>query len=308
MLKDFPVSHSMSMTARSCWKKFYWQYIERLQPKVRPLAYFLGATVHDAFNMYYNRFSSQEVTQYIEQQFDEKISSCGPHETEDYVIAKYTALAMWENYPMSYADFEDIKPEMEFSVPLVGDSLRYVGRMDGLVKYNHHWWVREMKTSTLSFNQFTRRSDSSPQATGYVWAARKLGYDVKGVIYDYIRKPLLRKWTNDTMDTFGKRIAEDYKKRPDFYFARHLSYRSDYIINEYEKDMLAFADDMVGKMEKKDSLAFYRNTASCFVWNSECPFFKICLQESIDPLTLELFYEKKGEKDAGESSGGAEDE
>ena len=295
------ISINSTSIMRGCPMKYRWRYIDGLVPYKKSSQLSLGSVVHSAFNMYYNRFSDEEIVAYIAKTMYEEISKCSPSESEDLVISKYTALGMWMNYPKDLSCFSSIKPEMEFRFPVV-DDIEFVGKVDGLVEKDGKLWVRELKTTALSYSQFENRAKTSPQATGYIWGMRRLGHPVVGVIYDYIKKPLLRKNKSEDMHQFGHRIVEDYKNRPNEYFKRHYSYRSDEDLNIFEKDMIQVAKEIQRHSKAND---WYRNPDSCWNFNSECPYKKVCFQSVPDSLTVQLYFTKqpsinKGGTDVGE--------
>jgi len=287
------ISHNSMSIAKSCWRKYYWTYHEGLKPTHSSSALSLGQTIHEAFDMFYKGFSSSEVTQYIIDKFDTDIANCSPNDVEDLVIARYTAIGMFSYFPTKdLTDFDKIESEQEFDVP-VARGVRLVGKVDGLVEKDGVRWVRELKTTGLHFPQFEKKSRISAQATAYTYAMNKLGKPTTGIIYDYIKKPLLRKRQDEDMNDFGKRIMKDYRERPGMYYRRHYVYRTEQEIKMFEEDMFALVADVKEKRDKKD---FYRNTDGCYNFNSECPFYKICHTPNPDPLTLKLYFTKQERK------------
>jgi hypothetical protein len=288
------VSNNSSSMMRSCQKKFFWHYIEGLRPIRKSNALTLGSILHSAFDMYYKGFSRLDVVKYITDTTDDEISKAGPQDVEPLLITKYTLAGMWLNYPvtMKLDEFKEIKSEMEFRVPVPGmRGVVYVGKVDGLLTdLKGRMWVRELKTTSQTFQQFETKVRQSTQGTGYIWALRKLGFPVNGMIYDYVKKPLLRKGVNEDVATFGARIMHDYSQRPDIYYKRHHSYRIDEELNLFEADLRRVAYDI---RKRKQTGQFYRNPDQCWNFNVECPYLKICFREKPDPLTLQLYYEKK---------------
>jgi len=245
--------------------------------------------------MHYKGFPTSEVTQYIDTTMDKEISEVSPDEAENLVIAKYTALGMWMNFPTKDLNcFKDIESEKKFEVK-VGD-IKLIGICDGLLTYNDCRWVRELKTTGQNFSQFERLSRISSQATAYVYGMRMNHERVEGVIYDYIKKPLLRKNLHEDMHDFGRRIMKDYRERPGIYYRRHYVYRTDQELEVFEQDLLALAKDIKRKLKDGD---WYRNTDSCYKYNSECPYYKICHTDNPDPLTVKLYFTKKEVEDVG---------
>lgn len=286
------ISNNSTSIFRACQRRYAWNYIEGLKPIRKPHALTLGGILHEAFNQYYLKVDPDDILKYIMTTMDEEISKAGPHEAEDFLIVKYTLVAMWTSFPFKLDGFVDILPEMEFRVPVPGmKDVVYVGKVDGLIiDQQDRTWIRELKSTSQAFSLFETRVKQSPQGTGYIWALRKLGHQVQGMIYDYTKKPLLRKGVNEDVATFGMRIIQDYKQRPDIYYKRHYSYRSDEELALFEEDLKSVAQDIQQRI--KDN-RWHRNQEQCWSYNSECPYLRICFKKEPDPLTISLFYEQK---------------
>jgi hypothetical protein len=269
-------------------------YIHNLEPINKPIAMQLGSIMHEAFDMYYKGFPEDEVEDYIVDQFEPLLAEADPYRQEDLTVAKFTALAAWNYFPKQWRDeYEELQSEVKFRVPL-GNEVDLAGIIDGLVKKDGKWFIRELKTTGLSFPQFERAANLSPQVTGYVYAMRKMGINVSGIMYDFVKKPLLRKSTKDTVDTYSARIVQDYASRPQYYFHRHFTYRTDQDIKLYEQDLVQLAEDINDKIKTKK---FYRNPNNCLNYNTECPYKKVCFDEEPDPLTLKLYFKTRIRKE-----------
>jgi hypothetical protein len=109
-------------------------------------------------------------------------------------------------------------------------------------------------------------------------------------MYEYIRKPILRKGANENAEAFGRRIMADYASRPKYYYNRHLSYRNSIELKLFEEDLILLGNDIIDKCQYGK---FYRNVDACWNYNSPCPYSNICFAEKPDPLTLQLYYERK---------------
>jgi hypothetical protein len=283
--------------------KYKFRYIDKLEPRTRIPAITLGKIIHNAFDLFYRGASDENVTSFISESFDDEIAQHELTDQEDLMVAKFTALGMWAHYP--YKDlsrYQDIFSEEEFDVPLGRSRIfRFIGRVDGRVRIVNKWWARELKTTSLNQRQFEQRQMVSPQATGYVYGLYKRGIDCKGVIYDYIKKPLLRKGVSDTAESFGKRIVEDYRNRPQMYYHQQYVYRTPVDLRHFEQDMTQLAREI---RKRGRSGKFYRNQDACWSFNAECPYAKICFAETPDPLTVDLYFDKKEDNDARRSATG----
>jgi len=230
--------------ARGCWKKYYWNYVEGLKPKRKASALTLGGIFHEAHEMYFTGSTDSDALNCIKDRYDEQISNTFLDDQEYVITDQYTCMGMWAGYPYkNLGEFEDMHVEKEFKVSIPNlRGVRLVGKVDGLIKKKGRWWVREIKTSGLTPNQFKGRIKNSYQVSGYVYAANKLGYDIAGVQYDVIKKPRLKKGVNETVHDFGRRIMQDYladSKKPEAdrkCYSRPNTYRN-------EDDITMYLDD-----------------------------------------------------------------
>jgi len=296
------LSYNNGSTFRSCQKKFYWRYVEHLEPVIKLPSLTLGAVLHDGFDQFYKGMADTDVYHFIGQKFNEEISKQEVSDQEDLLVAKYIALGMWLNYPYKkLKEYDSIESEERFEVPLC-EGVKLVGKVDGRIAQYGNWWVRELKTSGLSQRQFEGRCQTSAQGTGYVYGLTKMGYDIKGIMYEYIKKPILRKGVNETADEFGRRIMHDYKTRPKLYYNRYLSYRTPTDLSNFEEDTIRLAEDIIIKLANGK---FYRNLDACWTFGAVCPYEKICFTDKPDTLTVQLYFNKKEVRNGGHTITGA---
>jgi len=295
------VSNSSTSMFRTCPKKYYWHYIEGLTPKSKSLALTLGSALHQAFDAHYSQ-SGSPITQ-IREVYKEANAKAANHfnQVEDLAVDENTAAAMWAYYPhKDLSQYEEIQSEKEFEIQFGKlRSVRFVGRVDGLVKVKGLYWIRELKTTSFSPKQFKGRQSTSIQATAYVYALQRMGIDVKGVIYDCVRKPRLYKRVDEDMVSYAKRITNLYKydgalpQNSRKYYLQHPEYRSRVQLRHYEEDMTDTINDIRRHRNKGQ---WNRNMDSCWRFNSMCPYSKVCFMDQPDKLTVELNYDRKGVK------------
>jgi hypothetical protein len=287
------VSNSSLTTYQTCQKKWQWSYVEKLKPRKKSGALTLGTIIHKAFDMYYKPTSTKDIVSYIDSAYKEELSKVGIEDQEDIYLDSKTALGMFLNFPFDQMKFDEIQSEEEFRVE-IAPGIFYIGKVDGKVKRTGKWWIREIKTTSEPKNIFEKRAACSSQGTGYIFGIRQQdGVDIQGVIYDYMRKPKLYKRKDECMEEFGQRIYMDYcdAKKKKSYFDRYPTYRSPFNIKEWLEDAIRTTHQIEQSIQKSD---FPRNTNSCYSYNTECPFFKVCFAEQIDPLIVDLFYIRGG--------------
>ena len=298
----FEVSNSSLSTYHSCPKKWYWNYVEGLKPRKVASALTLGLVIHEAQDRYFKSESIQSIRTWINKTYDDAISQAPWEDQEELFLGQKTALGMFLNFPYTQLTFQQIQSEREFKVQLDTDVM-YIGRADGLVMLNNRWWVREIKTSGENISMFQKRAAVSSQATGTTWALEELdNIEIQGCLFEYCRKPKLIKKMSEDMYQFGERIYLDYcdARKRDTYFIRYTTYRSPVDIAIWKNDALKTAYRIQRSVKEDD---FPRNTGSCYQFNKECPYFRICREENPSQMVKDLLYEKRERKiDAQETS------
>lgn len=289
------ISSSRAGVARECWMKYKWKYIDHLEPLRKSSALSLGKIVHEAFDLYYKGTKDIDVRNYIITTFDKEIATIPFPDQEDFTLSRYIALGMWDNFPEKNLNiFQKIFSEEDFLVRLGNTrNIRFKGRVDGRIQKDNVWWVRELKTTYMTQRQFEGRAKTSAQASGYIYALRKLGYNIHGMMYDCIKKPLLRKRKDETVHDFGKRILKDYadKKKKDLYYKRHYTYRNEMELRLFVEGLIELVKEIRTRVRKN---SFYRNPDACWNFNAECPYMKICWMDKPDSLTLKLYFKERG--------------
>ncbi len=176
----------------------------------------------------------------------------------------------WREAPITI-----IATEQSFDLPIVHPEtgevheMRWRGKIDKIARWGGRLVVIEHKTTGDSIEDpaadYWRRLRIDTQISGYVLAAREMGYDIETVIYDVVRKPsiepkLIGKGADKRRETPGEfrdRLIADIGTRPDFYLARREIPRLDHDLAEFRQELWDIA------CEIRTSPPF-RNTAACF--------------------------------------------
>lgn len=295
---EIKLSHSRLNTFRKCPKMYWWRYVYGIEPIREPDSFIIGSLLHTICENYYkNKLTRQQAVDAAWLTVKAIIADCAPEEQESWLIMSHTAIAMFEFMPNYLLDPVDTSMvEKSFVMPIFtsdNDKITYEGHIDRYVGCKN--MIRELKT-TINPDMFVRYAAVSPQVTGYVLGCKRVfGHDPKGVTYDLIRKPLLRKKQNEDCEQFCQRIRDDYRTRPEFYYRREHTYRSPQQLAQFEIDIKSIGIDILGKMKVYETNKvvgtelFWRNHEACFS-RGECPYYKICFTK--DSMTEQIFYKK----------------
>ena len=158
-----------------------------------------------------------EFTEEFEGFFDEEKEEYGDLPTECWRLFK-GYLRFWKEEAEQYmvAPLKDGQPAIEFIVeaklPKTSPDYPFKGRIDLMVEDMEYGglWIRDAKWVKKIPDDDERMM--SPQNCMYVWASRRLGYDVRGFIYDYGRTKaptIPRQLKNGTLSQ-AQRMDTDY--------------------------------------------------------------------------------------------------
>ena len=147
-------------------------------------------------------------------------------------------------------------------------------------------WLFETKTKSLVDEGFLLDwLEWDLQTQLYTWSLhREHERRPTGVLYNVIRKPLLRQSVKETAEEFVKRCAADVRDRPDHYFYR-------FEMRLEESDLVRFEgelEDLIREFERwyLGQAAHYRNSNACQIYGL-CWAFEACAKR-LDPYKKRL--------------------
>lgn len=283
------ITHSSMSAFKNCRKKYQYRYEHCLSPKRRKESLHFGSAIHKGLELYYSGFELNEILNAVECMLTPSdTTGWDQKDFEREQTLKATARGMLTAYVYHFNDresFEEIKPEWQFSLPVINPAtdypvrnVRHEGKVDGLFKKEGRWWLREFKTASQVGRDYLERLKLDTQITSYVEAAeRTLNIDIAGVIYTILKKPSIKQKQDENVQQFCERVEADYVERPDFYFHQEELFRGhdDFLEWRYEKYETAKDIENARKTGR-----FYRNTSMCTLYG-QCEYMPLCTQGQI---------------------------
>lgn len=249
--------YTMLSTFMNCRRRYNYRINRGLVSKKPPTALTFGGAIHEALDSWYEDKNVDKAVTLFKESFEERLDDDNKrtHQMGEWILRNYH-----EQY--QYQPWELVQSEMSFSLHFRDDK-KFIGRIDKIIKWGDALWVVDHKTTSQLGSQFFKTAEPNLQFTGYVWAARQLGYNAVGVILDAIlvAKGLL------------PGTSKNYKLTP---LARFDVYRSDDHLKEW-KDT---AEGIMGDIEMCEATnKWYPNFDMC-TYYGECPFRKVCKEDS----------------------------
>lgn len=225
-----------------------------------------------------------------------------------YEQVRVEALLIGYDIRWKDAGFEAIAVEHEFTLPLLNPDTQAEsrtwqlgGKIDVIARGpDGRRWVIEHKTSSVDIcpgSDYIARLKLDGQVSMYLRAARELGHEPAGVIYDVIGKVALRPYkksaeiklkkdgtpyanvrvADETPDEYRTRVMENIAAGPEEYFQRATVVRLEDELVEFERELWQLAGTMRDAVRMQVAP---RNPDACSRYGSMCAFFPLCTGEA----------------------------
>tara|TARA_Y100000361_G_scaffold35863_1_gene30293 strand:+ start:1796 stop:2755 length:960 start_codon:yes stop_codon:yes gene_type:complete len=206
-------------------------YVEGWASKGFSVALTFGIAFHDCLEWIAQGRSPKTIRWKILNPYFEKRSQSLEKEDRE-TLAKTLSLVevafkeyakYWEGYDQS---FSYLFHEKSFQVDHwtdAGFAIPLRGRWDAAYfdKDNRLWLMENKTKGQIDEEAIMTALPQDLQTMLYVHALQQhTGREVAGVLYNVIRRPLLRQKKNESVDEFTWRVQDDILTRPDYYFMR----------------------------------------------------------------------------------------
>ena len=274
-MQGLTVSASRIGTFKYCRKKFFFKYIEGLTPVRYSNDLYFGSVFHKGFAELEKKRSIGIATELMKDEW-----KSGGVELAKSIIALETFAEKDES--VKYFSTEE-----HFVVDLP-DGNKLQGYFDGICTDENGTWVHELKTTGAFGEKYLDDLLRDEQATAYIYGARKLGYEVKGVRYLIVQKPKLRQKKTETEEDYLERIRQWYKDENRFVL--HYVFRDQTQLDIFERDLISTCADIGRARENK---VFYPSPQNCKTTFRRCPYKDICLEDTPEAREGNFYCQKE---------------
>jgi len=159
--------------------------------------------------------------------------------------------------------------EEKFEIQLT-DDVEIVGVFDEVCED----YIRETKTSRSRIDDsYWEVLPLNAQVNMYLWAANKLGIKADYMMWDLVKRPMLRIRRGDTLEQFKERIDDYVYENRSELFQRTTVKRSPEQLSEFEDELRAYAALIKTNVYPK-------NGDSCRAFGRLCEYHPVCIGES----------------------------
>lgn len=322
------LTNSRFNALRACQRLHHYKYGLGYRPVERAHALRFGSLVHDGLEAWSRAERGDAQLEALETAV---VRARQQNETiDDYDLARARVMLTGYHYRWVDEDLEWLAVEEPFAVPLVNPATSRAarlwtvrGKMDGIARERSSGFVYVVERKTASGDigigsTYWSKLTLDAQVSIYLDAARVLGHDARGVLYDVLGKPALkpyeetpeaeRKYTTkpskltdgtvrpagslyagqreraETPVEFEQRLTLHVAENPDRYFRRGEIVRLADEVEEARFDLWQLAQQL---RESERAGRYPRNPGACERYGRLCSYFSVCSrQASLDDQTL----------------------
>ena len=212
------LTHSRMQSFKSCRKKHYFEYEIGFRRVTDSKALRMGTAGHSAVDVIKKGGELEQALMAVASHYQDPPEGADAWEWQ---MEQETVESLVTGYHWRWgrAGITIIESEKAFRLPLVNPETNsatplwdVAGKIDGIIEMDGRLLVLEHKFVSDPIDQdsdYWRRLALDSQISVYTWAARSLGYNVSGVLYDVIRKPTIRPELVPRLDEHGLKIVLD---------------------------------------------------------------------------------------------------
>jgi len=212
------LTHSRMQSFKTCRRRHWWEYEIGIRPQTDAKALRMGTAGHNGLDA----LKRDDDADVVAAAGAEYVFCPDNVDAYDWSIERETVETLVAGYAWRWRaqKLQAIASEQTFCIPLLNPATNaatpvwnLAGKIDGIVKLEddrpaviEHKFISE---SLEPDGDYWRRIQLDSQISLYVYAARKLGWNVEAVLYDVVRKPTIRPTAVPILDEAGLKIVLD---------------------------------------------------------------------------------------------------
>ncbi len=288
------LTYSAMQSFLTCPRKYFWRYVEEIEPVEKSEPLILGSAVHRWLEYFYTQVPVEKST------FLNEVVSPKARGILQGVIDNYSRI-----YQDDFDQFDVLGVERVLSGKIINPethrssaNFRFGGKLDTLVRLKVEieniptgsLAIMETKTAARVDDLFWSRIAMDPQVQLYAhFLSEELGEPIAGVIFNVIEKPSLRQKKAESEEEFTNRICEKMSD-PAMYHRRTIAVS--------DLDSAELLNDLWNTKSfihlAKENNAFPKSSNACTLYNSTCDYMPLCSAKDPDAVIKESgLYQKR---------------
>jgi len=297
---------SSKLSATSCDRYYFWQWILNLVPKKLNISLWFGTVMHAAFKAIAKPKLHKKIYQIMDDASKAELSKYALVAEDSseiqlqLAIAKTMIKVYLDEYSNKITQLDNIQTEVPFATKLIESPITYYGTIDAYGTEKQKLVMTERKTTKIISDDFFALLKFDVQINMYAYALKTeiCGKYPTRCNYTAFRKPQIRVNKNETVAQFMKRLEEDLHKRKEWYYVTFKHNFGKRSISEVVADVEQTTLELHLKYKRlttEQLLNPYnwpRRRSHC-LWYGVCPYIILCKNCEKYPLYLRLFQQRE---------------
>lgn len=313
---DWAFTNSQVSLFKNCRQKYWYSYIELLQPNIIVKPLFIGSLVHDGIALYYKLKKTgteiDEIYNKIEgeigilvdnkrKELDQAYENVNEVMDQEISDMEDLCLGILDNY-IQFAELHDnwdiVIPEQEFEFQVAGVTVKF--KVDGVVKREDgtNWLLEHKTTIAKDFTDYKKKLELDDQVCLYLTGINQIHpeWKVKGVIYNILRKKvpsvpkickngaISKAACDTTYEIFKDTIDKNKLNQEDYIDVLNKLKYNEFVHREqifrtpeFLSDFMANWTDTL-KALTSPKMLIYKNPWSCKNFN--CSYHSLCVEDT----------------------------
>lgn len=283
------MTHSGVESFRRCRKKFWFDYRaggHGVRTLHQPVYYDIGSAYHKAMEfigrVWIDRKSAdigEIIGNGIADEIQGYVEVCGTRLDE---LTKALVLAHARGLAYAHADYlvakcqdvEFVAVEKDFETEIDGEPIH--GRVDAIATQGGRTWLVEHKALSSVDDSFIDTVSKDAQVLRYIYALRKMGYPISGVLYTVGVKCRLQHKKSETDAEFVQRISADYEEKgvSSIHHFQVIIDRGD-----VERCVAGTKETLTEIKARDESKVWTKFESGCENRYGRCEFYPICMKQ-----------------------------
>lgn len=276
-------THSSIVTYRECPRKYWWSYVRRVAPWTVSGTLELGTLYHEGMELLL-RCGLPEALRHVLAYDPLELQP----EDKEVLVQHVAGLLEAHAEKLQTVTWEVKETELVFETDLGGATL--AGKIDAIVRTDEGVFVVEHKTASRFDSAYLQSIASDGQVLRYIWAARKLGYPVRGCIYTVAVKSSLRGKKNETPQALAKRLRKDAAEKE----VHHVCVRPG--TSDVDRCIEGTQYTIESIQQSESTGVWPRFENACRNKYGICPFYEVCMRNWKEEYNMQVppgFYQKE---------------
>lgn len=259
MRTDF--DYTMLSTFQVCRRKYEYRINRGLVSPKPQTAPAFGGAIHKALDVLYKQVPFSDVDAAVKV-FKDNFQESPTDDKRTHKLGEWIINNYFQKYQSQ--DFKVLEVERSFEIELPNGN-KFIGRIDKVIEWDGVVWIMDHKTTSQLGVTYEKTLEPNGQFSGYVYAARQMGYKAAGVVVDAI--------------LVAKGLLESSSRGKLSPLLRFMCYRNDRQLQEWLEETVRQHQN-IKDCEETGAWPMDGLFNGMCTYYGECPYRRLCVEDN----------------------------